>query len=128
MSKKVILGGVAAALAAAIAAVVLIVGRLDRYVAHTIEDYGTATTGTLVSVGGVDITLRKGRGKIDRLTIANPQGFDTEYALRLNDVRLAVALSSIRSKVPVVSEAVVDGAHLNIEQHGEGTNLTQIQR
>lgn len=127
MSKKIILGGIGAVLVVAIGVAVLVVGRVDRYVAHKIKEYGSATTGTDVSVGGVDIAVTKGRGKIDRLTIANPQGFGTDYALMLNDVRLAVALSSLTSKVPVVSEAVVDGAHLNIEQHGQATNLSEIQ-
>jgi uncharacterized protein involved in outer membrane biogenesis len=80
-----------------------------------------------VSVGGVDIAVAKGSGKIERLTIANTLGFGTDHALMLADVRLAVALNSLTSKVPVVSEAVVDGAHLNIEQHGQATNLTAIQ-
>jgi len=128
MSKKVILGCVAAALAITIVAVAIVLGRLDRYVADEIEDYGSAETGTDVGVRGVDIAVTKGRGKIDRLTISNPKGFGTDYALRLDDVRLAVALSSVTSKVPVVTEAVVDGAHLNIEQRGEVTNLSAIQR
>jgi hypothetical protein len=127
MAKKIILGGIVVVLAVAIAAVVLDPGRIDRYVANAIEEYGGATTGTDVSVGGVDIAVAKGSGKIDRLTIANPHGFGTDHALTLADVRLAVALNSLTSKVPVVSEAVVDGAHLNIEQHGQATNLTAIQ-
>ena len=127
LSTKVIIGGVAAALVVAIVAVLLILGRLDRDVASAIEEYGSATTGTDVSVGGVDIAVTKGRGEIDRLTIGNPQGFSTDYAVRLNNVRLAVALSSLTSKVPIVSEAVVDGAQFNVEQRGDVTNLTSIK-
>jgi hypothetical protein len=128
MSRKVMVGGVAVALVIAIVGVVLFLGRVDRYVAGEIEEYGGAATGTQVSVGGVDIAVTKGRGEIDRLTIANPQGFGTDYAVRLDNIRLAVALGSLTGKVPVVNEAVVDGAHFNIEQRGEATNLTTIQR
>ena len=128
MSKKVIVGAVGAALVVAIVVVVLVAGRVDRYVAQAIEGFGSATTGTDVNVGGVEIAVTKGRGEIERLTIGNPQDFATDYALQLNDVRLAIALTSLTSDVPVVSEAVVDGAHLNIEQRGEATNLSSIQR
>ncbi len=128
MPRTIILGVVAGMLVVAIVAVTLMLGRVDRYVADAIEDYGSATTGTTVEVGDVDVAVTKGHGKIDRLTIGNPKGFDTDYALTLDDVRLAVALGSVTSKVPVVTEALVDGAHLNIEQHGESTNLSAIQR
>jgi uncharacterized protein involved in outer membrane biogenesis len=128
MGRKVILIGAAAVLVVAIVAVVQIAGRVDGYVARAIEDYGSAATGTNVNVGGVDIAVTQGRGNIGQLTVGNPQGFDTEYALKLDDVRLAVELSSLTGSVPVVSEAVVDGAHLNLEQRGDATNLTGIQQ
>jgi hypothetical protein len=128
MAKQIIFGVIGAAIVVAVIAVVVVVNRVDRYVADTVEDYGTATTGTGVSVGSVDIAVTEGRGALGRLTIDNPDGFETDYALRLDDIRLAVALSSIASNVPVVSDAVVDGAHLNVEQRGDATNLTEIQR
>jgi uncharacterized protein involved in outer membrane biogenesis len=128
MAKKFVLGFVGAALVIAVVAVVVVVNRIDRYVAEAVEDYGSASTGTDVSVGSVDIALTDGRGELERLTIDNPEGFETDYALRLDDIRLAVALSSLTGGVPVVADAVVDGAHLNVEQRGDATNLTEIQR
>jgi uncharacterized protein involved in outer membrane biogenesis len=125
---KVIVIGVAAVVVAAVLAVVLVSGRVDGYVARAIEEYGSAATGTNVNVGGVDIAVAQGRGKIARLTVANPEGFDTDYAVRLEDVDLAVELGSLTGDVPVVKEAVVDGAHLNVEQRGDGTNVTAIQQ
>jgi hypothetical protein len=119
-----------------VAVVVLLVGgaalffasRLDGIVADAIERYGGAATGTEVDVGGVDIAVTEGRGELTRLTIGNPNGFETDYALRIDDIRLALDLGSLTGDVPVVSEVILDGAHVNAEQRGEATNLTDIQR
>jgi uncharacterized protein involved in outer membrane biogenesis len=101
--------------------------QLDPFVAGLIESYGRETTGTDVRVGGVDIALTAGNGKVGDLTIGNPSGFDTDYFLRVNDIDLSLDLASLGSAVPVVREIVVDGAHLNAEQRGDATNLTEIQ-
>jgi hypothetical protein len=102
--------------------------QLDTVVADAIESYGRATTGTDVSVGGVAIALTDTSGKIGNLTIDNPAGFETGYFLRVKDIDVALDLGSLPSAVPVVREVSVDGAHLNAEQRGDVTNLTEIQR
>jgi hypothetical protein len=112
----------------AIGAVVYVTTQVDTFVADAIKTYGRATTGTDVGVGGVQIALTEGRGRIGDLTIGNPNGFDTDYFLRVNDVDLSLDLGSLRTPVPIVREVVVDGAHLNAEQRGDTTNLAEIQR
>jgi hypothetical protein len=71
--------------------------------------------------------LTTGRGTLSRLEIGNPDGFETDYALRIEDINLAVDVGSVASDVPVLTEVVLDEAHLNAEQRGEATNLTEIQ-
>jgi uncharacterized protein involved in outer membrane biogenesis len=128
MSKKIVFGAAAAVLVVVVAAVALVVTQIDRMVGDAVKTYGSAATGTDVSLSGVDIALTEGRGNLRGLTIGNPEGFGTDYALRLDDVRLALALTSLSSDVPVVDEVLVDSAHLNVEQRGDATNLTDIQR
>lgn len=126
MLKKVVL----------VAAVLVVIGvvavrflgpEVDRRVAGLIERYGGAATGTEVEVGGVDIALTQGRGTIDRLTIGNPEGFETEYAVRIENVGVALDVGSVASDVPVVTEVLLNGVHINAEQRGDATNLTEIQ-
>jgi len=108
-------------------AVALVVTQLDRMVGDAVETYGRAATGTDVNVGSVDIALTEGRGGLAGLTVGNPAGFTTDYALRIDDIDLALDLSSLSSDAPVVTELLMDGAHLNAEQRGDATNLTEIQ-
>jgi hypothetical protein len=128
MGKKVIFAATAVIVVAAAVAVTFFLNRLDGAVGDYIERYGRAATGTDVSVGGVDIALTAGTGTLSRLTIDNPDGFDTDYALRIDDSRLTLDLGSVASDVPIVTEVLLDGAHLNAEQRGDATNLTEIQR
>ncbi len=127
MGKKI---GIALAVVVicAIGAAIYVSTQLDAFVAAAIETHGRAMTGTDVSVGGVDIALTESRGKLGNLTIDNPDGFETDYFLRVKDIDVSLDLSSLSSAVPVVREVIVDAAHLNAEQRGDATNLTEIQR
>jgi hypothetical protein len=128
MSKKTGIGLAVAVIGIIAASVFYLSTQAGAWVADAIEDYGRATTGTEVSVGGVALALADGRGRVGNLTIANPDGFDTDYFLRVRDVDLSLDLGSLRTDVPIIREVVVDGAHLNAEQRGDATNLTEIQR
>ena len=129
MSKKTkFLVGAVGVIAVLIVGSALLVGtQLERFVGGTIEDYGSAATGTDVSVGGVDISAAGGHGQIKGLTIGNPPGYSTPYALRIGHVGLDLDLGTLPTKVPVVREVVVDSAHVNAEQRGDATNLTDIE-
>lgn len=126
MAKRVILIVVALA-AVAVIAVLVLTPAVDGRVAELIERYGAAATGTEVDVGAVDIALTRGRGTIDRLTIGNPEGFETDYAVRIADVEAALEVGSLTGEVPIVTELVLDDVHINAEQRGDATNLTEIQ-
>ncbi len=127
MGKKIVVVAVGVVVVVIVAAVLLVGSHLDRYVDQAIEDYGRATTGTDVSLGSVDLAPTKGTGELKRLTIDNPPGYATPYALRIDDIKLTLDLGSLATNVPVVKEVVVDSAHLNAEQRGDSTNLTDIE-
>jgi hypothetical protein len=78
MGKKVILGAAVVIVAAVAVGVALVASRLGNIAGHIIEDYGSATTGTDVSVRSVDVEATRGRGEVKDLTIANPPGFHTD--------------------------------------------------
>jgi hypothetical protein len=128
MRKKTAIAVAVVVVCALGAGILFMATQLDTFVADAIETYGRAATGTDVDVGRVAIALTESRGSVGNLTIGNPDGFDTDYFLRVSDIDLALDLGSLGGAVPVVREVVVSGAHLNAEQRGDATNLTEIQR
>ena len=102
-------------------------GRLDGVVASTIERYGSAVTGTDVDVGGVDLALTSGRADLAGLTIDNPRGYETDYAVHIGHARVALDVGSLAGDVPVIEELTLEGALINAEQRDAASNLTDIQ-
>lgn len=103
-------------------------GRLDGVVASTIERYGSAATGTDVEVGGVELALTSGRVDLTGLTVANPRGYDTDFAVRIGHALVALDIASLAGDVPVIEELTLDGALINAEQRERALNLTDLQR
>ena len=102
--------------------------RLDGVVASTVERYGSAFTGTDVDVDGLDLELTAGRATIGDLTVGNPQGYETDYAVRVGSTTVVLDVSSLTGDVPVIEELVLDGALINAEQRDTASNLTDIQK
>jgi hypothetical protein len=102
--------------------------RLDGAVAATVERYGSAVTGTDVSVDGIDLALTAGRAELAGLTVDNPRGYESDYAVRVDKASVELDLASLTGDVPVIEELVVTGAIVNAEQREAASNLTDIQR
>ncbi len=128
MGKRILFGLVAVVVLAAAGVTWLVMSKGNQIVARAIENYGSAATGTSVAVGRVELAFTQGRGDIKGLTIGNPPGYSSSYFLQIDDMTLAIDLGSLGARVPVVKEALVDAAQLNAEQHGQTTNLTDIEQ
>ena len=127
--RPVIVIGVLAAVAVA-AAVALRYGArgLDNAVARTVERYGSAVTGTDVSVDGIDLALTAGRAELGGVTVDNPGGYESDYAVRIGKATVELDVASLAGEVPIVEELVLTGARVNAEQREAASNLTDIQR
>ena len=128
MGKRILIGVIAVIVIAAAGVTWLVMTKGNEFVASAIERYGGAATGTSVRVGSVELALTQGRGDVKDLTIGNPTGYSSSYFLKVDDIKLAIDLGSLGGRAPVVKEALVDAAHLNVEQHGQTTNLMDIER
>jgi hypothetical protein len=128
MAKRILVGLIAVVVLVAAGITWLVMTKGDQFVASAIETYGSAATGTSVRVGSVELAMTQGRGDVKELTIGNPPGYSTSYFLKIDDIKLALDLGSLASRAPVVKEVLVDAAHLNAEQHGQTTNLTDLEQ
>jgi len=124
---KKILIGIGVVLVLAVLGVTWLLGSLDTIVKNQIEAVGSELTGTQVSVGSVGIELTSGAGTITGLTVANPQGYETDDAFRMKLLRLGIDLPSIGDRPLILNELVIDSPLVTMEVNEEGTsNLKEI--
>lgn len=103
MKKPIIIGVIVAAVVA-VGLTLYFFKNLNSLVAAAIEKYGGDATGTRVSVAGVEISLRAGRGSIKGLRVANPQGFSGRDAFSLADITVDIDLGSVRDNPVIIDE------------------------
>jgi hypothetical protein len=100
------------------------IANLDGIVKNVIEKVGSKVTGTTVTVAGVNITLKEGRGEISGLHLKNPKGFDSAHLFHLDNV--ALDIGNLFGDVIVIDEVLIDGADIIAEQKGQTTNLQAL--
>jgi hypothetical protein len=95
--------------------------RLDNLIQERIEQAGTASLGTRVSVGSVETNIRDGSLSISHITVANPPGFDNPNAFSLDNIEAAVDYGSLE-----VKRIVIDKPDIVIEEVGGETNFSKM--
>lgn len=100
---------------------------LDSIVKSAIETVGPDVTGTPVQVASVHISIQDGTGEISGLTIANPDGFDSDYAIRFGKIHLALDKASLATDVLRINAITVQESSIIAEvKVGAGINLQKI--
>jgi len=109
MKVRLALGAGVAVVVIVAAAAYFLLTSLDAIVERAIERYGSEITGTAVRVASVDISLSSGRGTVRGLSIANPEGFSSGPAFRLEEITLQIDVGSVTS-IPIVVDEISIGA------------------
>lgn len=128
--KKIILIGVIVILLAIGGVVYYLLTQLNAIVERQIEKIGTQITGTKVSVASVDIKLREGSGAINGLVIANPPGYESNYAFRMDKILLDIDPKSVLKRDPIVIDEVLIDSPVAVGEFTETAklNILEIQR
>lgn len=100
----------------------------DWLVKEAIEKYGSKMTGATVAVASVKIRAQDGTGTINGLTIGNPPGFKTPYALKVGRIGMDIDIASLTKDVIVVSKIDIDAPDIIYEKSGNTTNFDVLQK
>ena len=99
---------------------------LNSIIRGGVETFGPRALGTDVKLADVDISLLDGKGKLNGLFIGNPQGFKTESAFQLAEVRLSLDVKSVFSDIIVIDEIFIDGPDITYEKDMKGDNIKAL--
>jgi len=107
-------------------AVWFVSANLDDLVKQIIEETGTETLGTQVSVSNVAITIPEASAALQGLSIANPAGFNEPQAFSLGEIAVALDAQASSAEEVVIKSILIDQAALNFEQVGMRNNLKTL--
>jgi hypothetical protein len=107
--------------------VVTACGSLNEWVSRKVESVGSKLTGVPVRVERVNLGIFRGLGEFTRVTVANPEGYQTDYAFQMDVIRLNLRVLSLLTEPLVVRELVIDSPIMNFESHDSGvSNWSEI--
>jgi hypothetical protein len=95
--------------------------RLDGVVETRIEKAASLALGSSVEVGGVKTNLRDGTLSVERISVANPAGYENAHAVRLNSVEAAVDYAGL-----VIKRVVIENPEFIIEEKDGKTNFSEL--
>ncbi|MFZ1989968.1 MAG: hypothetical protein WAW96_09375 [Alphaproteobacteria bacterium] len=110
-------------------AIYYVLSNLNSIVRTEIVTYGSAATGTKVSLDSVDLQIAKGSGALKGLGIANPEGFSSDPAFAVQSIAVTIDTNSVFSTGPIIiKEVSIDSPAVNYEAGLSGSNLAAIEK
>ncbi len=103
-----------------------LLSNLNSIVQGVVEDVGSETLQTPVTLGRVDIKLMDGAGELGDFSIKNYPGFSAPTLAQFDTVRLDIDPGSVRNDVVVIDELTISGVAITAEQKGTTTNLQTL--
>jgi len=125
-ASKILLGLPVVIIVIILLIVVIAVNNINTLVKTAIEEVGTDTLNTAVTVDQVDIKLLGGQLLLEGLSVANPEGFTAATIFQMDRIVVAVDLLSLLDNHVSVEQIIIDGAKINAEQKGSSSNVTTL--
>lgn len=104
----------------------LFVNNINDVVKTVVEDVGSDTLKTKVTLDNVDIKLLAGRIVLRDLAIANPEGFSSPNIFQLDEIIVHVDILSLLNNTVAIKEISIDGADITAEQKANSTNVKKL--
>lgn len=101
--------------------------RLNSSLKEKVEGFASKAAGTKVTLREVSVSLM-GAGTLKGLVVANPDGYKSESALRVDEIRIKLDPTSLITPTILVHEVVLDTPLLTWELGSGGGNLGRIHK
>jgi len=124
IKKLAILVGALVVVLVAIVTIVFI--SIDSIAKAAIVRGSTYALGVQTTLASADIGIFSGEFTMSGLAVANPDGFESDHFLRLDEGYLAVSLGSLRQDTVEVPTLALTGIDINLEKRGGKANYRII--
>lgn len=99
---------------------------LDHLVKRGVETGATYAMGVQTTLGSADLSVLGGGIKLDRLRVANPQGYQSPHFFTMDRSQVQVALGSLMSDTMEVPVVELGGIDVNLEKREGKANYSVI--
>lgn len=99
---------------------------LEKAIVAGVEGFGPDMTLTPVELESVDLALLAGTSSIRGLVVGNPDGFSSEYSIRLGALDVKMQPGSLLSDKIVIESLEIDAAQIIYEVKIGGTNIARM--
>lgn len=103
----------------------LSVNSLVKSAIHTV---GPEVVGTPVEIGSVNISLFSGKASLSNITIANPEGFNSDYAFTLGEINTEFQLKSFLNDKVIIEEISILNPIITYEMGANGSNIQALAK
>ena len=93
---------------------------------RAVEAIDQEVLGTSVEVDAVNLSIAEGSGEIRGLEIGNPVGFEGDYSMRFNRIKVVLEANDINEELVVIKQVIIDGADIAAEVQGQRSNLQAL--
>ena len=100
---------------------------LNSIVRVSVETIGPKVTGTAVRLDYVRISPFSGNGSLKGLYVGNPEGYKTDSAFELGEVRVDIDVKSLMSDIVTIREISINGPKITFEGKLSGSNIGKIR-
>jgi uncharacterized protein involved in outer membrane biogenesis len=101
---------------------------LGGIIKKAVTTMGPKALGAPVELKSVRVSPFSGLVQIKGLKIGNPEGFHTDAAMELAELKVKVKLSSLLTDKVVVSEILIDAPQITYEKSLKSSNLAALQK
>lgn len=109
-----------------VAAVVVVFLQLNTIVKKAVETVGPQLTKVEIKLAGANISPLSGSGQLSGLFVGNPEGYKTPSAIKVGDVKVVVAVSSLLSDTIRIKEIKIQAPEITFEGGFGGNNISKI--
>lgn len=110
-----------------VAALLLALWQIDRIAVAGTRTVGSMLTGTKVDVKKISISPFAGKVVVENFTVANPDGFQNPYVIKVDKMHIDAGMTSLLSDKVVIEHFEVTGMAVDLETRlNGGSNLDVI--
>lgn len=103
-----------------------VANNLNGLVKQAVEQVGSDTLKTAVTLDAVDINLTEARATLSGLRIANPEPFAQPFIFEMGDITVDLELQALAEKLVDIKEVRIDAAKVVAEQKALTTNVQAL--